>query len=157
MDSEIKIRPFKLPLERLFKVGKTRKIVKKRLLTALAESGMLTKACKKAGVTTGSHYYWLQTDPDYVAAYDLVTQIQNTVLKEEIWNRAVNGHKRPVIYKGEIVSYYMEKSDELLKFEAQARMAEYKSNNININVSSPKSFTIGSEPLDLSEVKQLDK
>lgn len=131
-----------MEIEKLFKVGRTTAAIKKRFLAALADTGYIRQAAKVAGISPALHYWWLKRDPKYAEAMETVKEIQDSVIKGEIWDRAMVGAERPVMYKGQITCYYKEKSDELLKFEAKARMPEYRDGQqINIAASGPPTIT----------------
>ena len=130
-----------MDLQKLFIVGKGSRALKKAWLEAYSMCGMWREACRQVGISHGAPNWWFQSDQKFVAAFERVKEIQATVLKDEIWERAVNGIDEPLTYQGKITGYFKRKSDDLLKFEARARMAEYREGGTTINVS-PRSVSI---------------
>lgn len=61
------------------------------VLAAYARSGQVQAACAHAEVDRTTHYYWLKTDPAYVAAFaDAQAQVGD-MLEEEAVRRATEG------------------------------------------------------------------
>lgn len=49
---------------------KRQKFAKERYLKCLVEDfGIVSRACDRAGISRGTHYHWLKTDPVYAIAY----------------------------------------------------------------------------------------
>ena len=49
---------------------KRQKITQKRFLFCLVESlGIISNACDRVGISRGTHYHWLKTDPEYATAF----------------------------------------------------------------------------------------
>ena len=130
-----------MDLQKLFIVGKGSRQLKKAWLEAYSMCGMWREACRQVGVSRAAPSWWLKSDQKFVEAMDRVREIQATVLKDEIWDRAMNGCDEALTYKGKVTGYFKRKSDDLLKFEARARMAEYREGGTTINVS-PKTVSI---------------
>lgn len=143
-----------MELEKLFIVGKGSRQVKKAWLAAFAMCGQWREACRRVGVSHGAPSWWIKSDAKFVEALERVKVVQDTVIKDEIWDRAINGTDKPIVYKGKITRYYKEKSDELLKFEAKARMSEYR-DGITI-VNAPKVVQFVAESAGPAEIKSLD-
>lgn len=129
-------------LDSLIKVGRAQRDAKRRMLKALAFDANIRRAAKEADIHTFMHYYWQERDPKYKESLDVVQQVQNGVIKAELWDAATIGLDKPVLYKGKITGYYREKSIEAMKTEAKARMAEYRDGtNINLLSEGPQSIT----------------
>src|SRR5262245_35493141 len=67
---------------------------KRALLLAYAETGQLRRSCRAVTVDHSQHYYWLDTDPDYVAAFAQAERIAAFTLEEEAIRRARDGVRR---------------------------------------------------------------
>lgn len=89
------------------------------------EIGRVKQAATAAGVDCRQHYRWLKNDPEYAAAFDETRQIAAGAIMDEIRRRAMEGVRRPVLYKAEPVKdpdnpdqilYVFKYSDRLLMF-----------------------------------------
>lgn len=68
-------------------------------LAAYAATGRLCDAASAAGVHRSDHYTWLE-NPTYRAAWDATQDQVAQTLEDEAVRRAVEGTKRPFMYKG---------------------------------------------------------
>jgi hypothetical protein len=92
---------------------------KEALLQALEKSlGIVTVACKEAGISRDTHYRWLKEDPDYKAAVEsladvaidfaesqLFKQIKGGVPASTIFYLKTKGKKRGYIEGQEVIQY----------------------------------------------------
>jgi hypothetical protein len=79
-----------------------------------------------AGIDRGTHYDWLQKDPEYRAQFEAATDQAAQALEDEAVRRAYEGVERPVTVAGkrELVREY---SDTLLIFLLKGlRPAKYR-------------------------------
>lgn len=89
---------------------------KDRMVKCLAETGMLRRAARAAGIPLHRHYKWIRSDPEYALAIREALEQAADSLEEEAIRRARDGVKEPVYYKGEVVGYVYKYSDSLLQF-----------------------------------------
>jgi hypothetical protein len=87
----------------------------------MATIGIVSYACRAAGVNQRTHEDWLHRYPQYAEDFARAKEASTDVLEAEARRRAVTGVSRPVIYKGEQVRlasgdllYETEYSDTLL-------------------------------------------
>ncbi len=73
--------------------------------------GSIRCSCCKAKVSPEMHSIWLRTDPAYKK---LFKEVQRQTAEDEAVRRACEGVRKPVWYRGKIVSYKIEYSDRLL-------------------------------------------
>jgi hypothetical protein len=107
--------------------------------------GTVLKAAETAGVKRTAHYHWLKTDPEYAEAFEEAERLSADLLADEAYKRAVEGVRKPVYHKGEVVGYETVYSDVLLMFLAKARNRQKYDDRaaagvppeINIKVSIP--------------------
>ena len=87
-----------------------------RFLEHFRSCGRIDLSAKAVGVHRSRHYIWLQTDPEYAAAFDLCRPDVNGLLEDEAMRRAIEGTERPVtvVGKREIVREYDSRLLELL-------------------------------------------
>jgi hypothetical protein len=91
-----------------------------RFLEVYAEIGQVRKAARVAGVSRMLHYRKLKSDAAYRVAFDACGEQAGQELEDAAVSRAVEGVKRPVLYRGKVVRlgrrilYRVEYSDMLL-------------------------------------------
>ena len=102
-------------------------------------TGTVTHAAKAAGVDRGTHYNWLETDPDYAEAFDAAQEAASEVLVREARRRAVEGAEEPIVYQGKIQkgedgrpASVKRFSDILLIFLMKGAMPEVYRDNFHI-------------------------
>lgn len=109
-------------------MAKTQRFIKDKkkndFLNALLKTGLRNKAAEMSGVTRQSHYLWLKTDDEYVAAYEKVSTMLINNLEDAAYERAVNGVERTIYYKGEKIGTQKEYSDTLLALLLKANMPD---------------------------------
>lgn len=105
-----------------------------KFLTALAECGNVSRACKKAGIARQTAYRTRKEEPEFAALWDEAISVAVGLLEDEAWRRAREGVLEPEFYKGEKVGTVRKFSDTLLIFLLKAhRPALYRE---NIDVTS---------------------
>lgn len=118
--------------------------LKDKMAKCLAETGMIRRAAKAAGIPVHRHYRWLKSDPEYALAIQEAMEQAADLLEEEAIRRARDGVKEPVYYKGEIVGYVYRYSDGLLKFLLQHLKKKVYGNRIELagEGGGPVRFTL---------------
>ncbi|HTR37147.1 MAG TPA: hypothetical protein VMH80_14680 [Bryobacteraceae bacterium] len=92
----------------------------RQFLEAFAVCCSVQKAARWAGVHRQTHYDWLDEDPTYPARFEEARRRAGQTLEDEAVRRAVEGVRRPVLYRGKQVyiqgepQYEVEYSDQLL-------------------------------------------
>ena len=86
----------------------------KRFLAAFSACASVLQASRWAKISRQAHYNWLKEDPTYRERFDAATQQAAQALEDEATRRAYEGLRRAVRYKGKIVGYETEYSDQLL-------------------------------------------
>jgi hypothetical protein len=92
----------------------------KRFLQTFAITCSVQKASRLAKVCTQTHYDWLRQDPTYSARFRQARIWAAQTLEDEAVRRAIEGVRRPLLYKGKQVyiqgqaQYRIEYSDRLL-------------------------------------------
>lgn len=103
-------------------MNKIRHPKKRMFLMAYSQVGNVLQAAKLSKVNRGSHYTWIESDPDYAAAFSEARQAYGERLEAEMLRRAVEGVDRPVFWRGKQVGEIREFSDVLLIFALRANM-----------------------------------
>jgi hypothetical protein len=105
-----------------------REISQRAFLAAFARCGHIGKAATAAKVDRRSHYYWLNDDAEYAAAFLEAKEAALEILEKEAVRRAVQGLRRYKFHRGEPILdpktkkpyYELEYSDVLLIFLLKA-------------------------------------
>ena len=100
---------------------------KEAFLAAYAVTCSISGAAKAARINRGTHYDWLQADPEYKAKFERAQEVAIQALEDEAVRRAYEGVERPVYQGGEKVGVIREYSDTLLIFLLKGlRPAKYR-------------------------------
>lgn len=97
---------------------------KATFLKALAVSGVVLTACKKAKIGRTTAYKYRDEDSEFAAAWDAALDDAADVMEEEAYRRAVVGTLKPVYQGGQKVGSIREYSDTLLIFRLKAARPE---------------------------------
>lgn len=89
-------------------------------ILALAKTGNVSAACKKAKISRQTVYVHKREDPAFAELWSEAEDIYVEVLEAEADRRAKGGTLKPVFYKGEQVGQVREYSDTLLMFRLKA-------------------------------------
>lgn len=111
---------------------------------ALAETGIVARACKAIDVSRYTAYKWRDADPDFAASWDKALEIGVTALEDEAHRRAFEGTDEPVFHQGVTCGSVRKYSDTLAIFLLKAHSPEkYRENsrvelagNLNVNQMS---------------------
>lgn len=80
-------------------------------LAALRLTGIVSRACASAGVTTATVYGLRRKDADFAAAWDDALETAVDKLEAEAWRRAHDGVEEPIVYQGQLTPLW--ERDEL--------------------------------------------
>jgi hypothetical protein len=130
---------------------------KERFLKAFAELAYIGLAAKKAGIHRGTHYKWLDEDPEYEEAFKHLKEDVIEMLEREADRRGHDGILKPILYEGVIVHHIREYSDTLLIFRLKALKPEMYRDNVKIDASMKHSgaIKVEKEPFDWDEYRRL--
>lgn len=76
-------------------------------LESLADTGIVTDACRVAGISTGHAYHCKRTDGDFRAAWEQAIEDSADTLEREARRRAVQGIEEPVVYQGQLTPVWL--------------------------------------------------
>lgn len=95
-------------------------------IDALAESGCVTEACRRVGMSRASAYALLTRNDSslFRAAWDAALDVGIGVLGDAARSRAINGVSRPVFYKGEQIGERIYFDERLTMFLLKTRDPE---------------------------------
>jgi len=85
-----------------------------RFLAAFGACASVLQAARWAKINRQCHYNWLKEDPTYAERFRQATDRAAQSLEDEATRRAHEGIRKAVRYKGKIVGYETEFSDQLL-------------------------------------------
>lgn len=85
-----------------------------KFLEYYAASGRIDPSAKKAGVTRQAVYYRQKHDPEFKSAMWAVRAILASMLQDRAMSLALNGEKRAIVYRGQVVDYETRYHPELI-------------------------------------------
>ncbi len=108
--------------------GRTVRTPQKRgkFLAELRRHGNVTLAANSIGAAHMTIYDWRNADAEFKIEWDDALIQYSTILEAEADRRAVEGLTQAVYYKGEVVGYIQEYSDNLLMFRLKKLNPAYK-------------------------------
>jgi hypothetical protein len=111
---------------------------RKAFLEVLSQTGQVTKAAQAVGYTSTNTLHRLRReDEDFAEEWDLAVEVATGNLEAEAIRRAYEGVMEPTYYKGEIVGYHPNYSDQLLQFVLRKLDPSFRDTNngggMNIN------------------------
>lgn len=96
---------------------------------ALAETGIVRRACDAVSITRQTAYNWRDDDPEFAAAWERALKIGVSALEDEAHRRAFEGTDEPVYYNGSECGSVRKYSDTLAIFLLKAHAPEkYREN-----------------------------
>jgi len=107
-------------------VGSLQKFTAKKgaFLRAYAETANITYAARAAKCSRNAHYCWLESDQEYVLAFEGAKAEATDLLVKEARRRAIEGTEEPVMYQGKQVGTIRRYSDILLIFLLKGELPE---------------------------------
>lgn len=75
---------------------KTDPVQLERFITAFAQLGIVGSACKVAGVSRPTIYWYREHDTEFAAAWELAKEEASDRIDQEIYRRGMTGVKKPV-------------------------------------------------------------
>lgn len=112
---------------------------KKAFLSAFAQCGNISHACRLANCSRTLVYKWLNEEPEFKVQFDEADTQATENLEREAYRRACEGTLRPVYQGGRKVGTIREFSDTLLIFLLKGR----KPNMYRDNVKTEHTGSIG--------------
>lgn len=98
------------------------------MLEALEKSlGIVTTACKTAGVARSTHYGWIDTDPEYKASVEAVSDIAIDFAESRLHKKIESGDTTAIIF------YLKTKAKKRGYVERQEIQHEGSAVKINVN------------------------
>lgn len=99
---------------------------KLRFLEELAKHGGIMRAAEKAEIAYNSLLNHRKKCPLFDSAVLRAQKRFGESLESEAYRRAVEGTKRPVYYKGEVVGHILEFSDRMLELLLKKNVPEFR-------------------------------
>lgn len=102
---------------------------------ALAETGIVARACKAVDISRACAYKWREEVPDFAAAWDRALHIGITALEDEAHRRAFEGVDEGVYHQGVLMDTQKKYSDTLAIFLLKAHRPEKYRERSDVNVT----------------------
>lgn len=94
---------------------------KRKFIVALAETGIISQACARAGWSPATAYGLRKTDALFATAWEDALEVAADAAEAEAFRRGVHGVEKDVYFKGEKVGKEVLYSDRLLEMTLKAR------------------------------------
>lgn len=127
---------------------------KDAFLVSFAQHGIVTRACRDAGIDRSTVYVWKEHDETFLLRYNQALEEAKDALREEIRRRAVDGWEEEVYQLGKYAGSVHKYSDLLLMFHSKALMPEYREKT-QIEVSGKIDVT-GAKELLMERLARLE-
>jgi hypothetical protein len=108
-----------------------------KFLAALATTGTVCSAAKKAKISRSTVYEARDSDPLFARAWDDAVEENTQILEAEAIRRASAGYVKPVYQRGELVGKVREYSDTLLIFLLKSRRPQVYRDNPKADSEQP--------------------
>lgn len=102
---------------------------------ALAETGIVSKACTAVEISRRTAYNWREEKPEFAEAWDRALKIGITALEDEAHRRAFDGVTEPVFHQGVECGRLRKYSDTLAIFLLKAHNPEKYRENSKVELS----------------------
>lgn len=79
---------------------------------ALAETGIVARACKAVGISRVTAYEWRDEDPAFKARWEKALKVGVTALEDEAHRRAFEGVDKPLVHQGQFTPMFVPAKDE---------------------------------------------
>lgn len=79
---------------------------------ALAETGIVGKACKAVGISRETAYNWREEHSEFATRWDKALKVGVTALEDEAHRRAFEGCDKPLVHQGQFTPLFTEAKDE---------------------------------------------
>lgn len=86
---------------------------------ALAETGIVAKACKAVDISRVTAYQWREDVPEFAAAWDKALKVGITALEDEAHRRAFEGCDEPLTHQGQVTYKYERDEHGQLIFDSK--------------------------------------
>ena len=116
----------------------TMKLTPERLAAfcaALAETGIVARACKAVDISRVTAYEWRNEIPEFAEAWDKALKVGISALEDEAHRRAFEGCEEPVFYKGGECGSVRKYSDTLAIFLLKAHNPDKYRENSKVELS----------------------
>ena len=100
---------------------------------ALAETGIVARACKAVEISRQTAYRWREENPDFAEAWEKALEIGITALEDEAHRRAFEGVEEPIYHQGDRIGSVRKYSDTLSIFLLKAHRPDKYRDNYKID------------------------
>lgn len=122
--------------------------LKKAMIAALEKSlGIVTDACRSAGISRTTHYEWMKTDPEYKLEVESIEDIAHDFVESKLHEKIKGIEMGKVGLDGEVQTYSLPPSDTAIIFylKTKAKKRGYIETN---NTAEDKEIKITIERRD---------
>lgn len=104
----------------------------KEFLAEYIQSGIISRACIRVGLAPYSHRRWVAESPAYAQAFEDARQMADEKLELLAYDLASGVYSKPIVDRGEIVTYEAIYDTKLLQTLMKARMPEKYAQRVDV-------------------------
>ena len=104
-------------------------------LASFQKYANLSVACNEAGIDLSTPYKWKKRYPAFAEKFAEAEQRSNDSIDMEIYRRAIEGWKEPMVSAGQYVCDVTKYSDSMLTLLAKSRMKKYREKQPDVDVT----------------------
>ena len=125
---------------------------------ALAETGIVGKACKAVEISRQTAYGWREEVPEFAAAWDAALRIGVSALEDEAHRRAFDGTEEPIYHHGNQCGSVRKYSDTLAIFLLKAHSPDKYRERSSVEMSGSLDIkSMSDDDLDRSIAELMGK
>lgn len=117
-------------------------------LEAFSRLGMVMAACKDVGVGRTTVYEARQQDEAFAVAWADVEQATTERMEREAYRRAVEGVRKDIFYRDQVIGEERSYSDTLLIFMLKARRPDVYRENVKVEHSGKVGHDLSTLPAE---------
>lgn len=122
---------------------------------ALAETGIVARACQAVEISRRTAYNWREEIPVFADAWDKALKVGVTALEDEAHRRGFEGFNEPIVWQGLVVDTVKRYSDTLAIFLLKAHAPEKYRERSEVNANHKGSLTVLSGVPSASDASDL--
>lgn len=111
-------------------------------LQHFSDLGRVDLSCKLSGIIYAQPYAWAKVDEDFKKSWEEARKVAAGRLEDAAMRRAVDGIKKPLYQRGELVGFVKEYSDPLTMFLLRGLRPEVYRDNATLEVGNKPGETI---------------
>jgi hypothetical protein len=131
---------------------------RRKFLDTLAQTGKVAFSARAAGYKDSMQLYHYRRDhEDFAKEWGDAETVAAELLIDEATRRAVEGVDKPIVYKGEVVGYEKEYSDQLLMCLLRAKRPDQFGNNVQVSGAISHAIGVAILPMRAASIEEWER